>query len=289
MERLIVIKIRRKKKSDHGDSSNNETINVVIDPNASLKELKSKISEALPNENDDDDGDDPILFLNGDTTKLSNDDGNKSLADCGITMGSVLDVDYPIKEVPVVEEEPEEDLSLVIVDAKYGTMFAVDRNDAVSKGVVTAVDNNNESFRETSTDSQTKETLKKSMLESKNLNVKPQIVIEKLEVDDYEIDGAADVKNMWGVQLKKRSKQRRGEEIFFVDLKTTHIGVLNRKKLMDMEFITVIPMENVGDAGGVRRSKDELETLQEGEKDMQKYDYYVREIRNIFGIAYAQE
>ena len=49
---------------------------------------------------------------------------------------------------------------------------------------------------------------------------------------------------------------------------------------MDMEFITVVKSEKGGD------NKIAEESLLEGEKDPQRYDYFVREIRRIFGIAY---
>jgi hypothetical protein len=48
---------------------------------------------------------------------------------------------------------------------------------------------------------------------------------------------------------------------------------------LDMEFITVVQITD--------NNNKLLETLEEGEKDQQKYDYYVRGIRTIFGIAYA--
>ena len=79
--------------------------------------------------------------------------------------------------------------------------------------------------------------------------------------------------------MKKTNKLKRGTEIFFVDLQTKSIGVLDRNTLLEMKFITVVQITDQNDKL--------IETLEEGERDQQKYDYYVRGIRTIFGIEYA--
>jgi len=271
-QRLILVTIVHR-----DDDGKKKEVSILIDPTASIKELKMKLSSSL-----DMNGDDPILLSllspnKNDNVDLSDDD--KTCADYGIMMGSVLTLEPPKEEEPppiVDDDEP-----LIIVDTKYGTMFSVNRIDAITKGVVTPVivggdgDDEEGLFEERTTNLQEKERLKKSMFASPQLKVKPQLVITKIKIDDYEHDGAADVKNVWGVQLKKTSKKQRGHDIFFVDVKTHSVGVLNRQKLLELEFITVVSAANT-----------EEDTLEEGEKDQQKYDHFVREVRTVFGIAY---
>ena len=83
-----------------------------------------------------------------------------------------------------------------------------------------------------------------------------------------------------GVQLKKTGHAQRMTEIFFVDLRTEAVGFFNRSKLLEKKFITVVKSNNT-----TRNNKGEQMTLEEAEKDQQKYDFYVFEIRKIFGIA----
>jgi hypothetical protein len=302
-QQCIAITIRRKTTTEGKPikgSSKKDEIKILIEPMATLKELKIKIAESLSEHTDNnkpgdtDDGseeniqdvvDDQILYLvppnkgnNNKNIELS--DNDKSCTDYCIIMGSVLNLEFAVKAEPAAAAIKDDDEPIIIVDTKYGTMFSVNRAAAITKGVVTPVAiNDNLVFQEITTKTNDIERLKKSMLESPNLKVKPALVIEKMKIEDYEIDGAKDVKNMWGVQLKKTSKTKRGTEIFFVDLHTKSIGLLDRKKLLDMEFITVVQITD--------NNNKLLETLEEGEKDQQKYDYYVRGIRTIFGIAYA--
>ena len=84
----------------------------------------------------------------------------------------------------------------------------------------------------------------KSMMSSPNLNVKTQIVIAKMKIEGYEIEEAEKVQNMWGINLKKTSQKQRRTEIFFVDLQTNAVGFLDRNKLMDTNFITVIKVND---------------------------------------------
>ncbi|OEU08650.1 hypothetical protein FRACYDRAFT_249546 [Fragilariopsis cylindrus CCMP1102] len=309
-QQCIDITIHRKTTTDgkpiKGGKVGDVKIKISIEPMATLKELKIKIAESLsPFDVDDDDGsegnivDDQILFLvspsnssskgyngNNKSNSSSNNksielsDNDKSCADYGIIMGAVLDLKFPIKENAPDAIVNEEDEPIIIVDTKYGTMFSINHKEAITKGVVTPVSMNDALiFQEITTKEIDIERLKKSMLESPNLKVKPALVIEKMKIEDYDPSGAKDVQNMWGVSLKKTNKVKRGTEIFFVDLQTKSIGVLDRNKLLEMKFITVVQITDQNDKL--------IETLEEGERDQQRYDYYVRGIRTIFGIEYA--
>jgi hypothetical protein len=92
-----------------------------------------------------------------------------------------------------------------------------------------------------------------------------------MDVEDYDVQEAEAVKNKWGVSLKKTAKNKRGDEFIFVDLKTESVGYLDRTRLTKMGFIK--PVGN---------------SLEQTEKDQQRYDFFVREIRGIFRISSAK-
>lgn len=183
----------------------------------------------------------------------------KRMGELGIQPGSVVDL------------KRKEDF-IIIIDVKYGTLFGVDRDDAVSRGVLTLQAENSSDFIEATADSRDIEQMRKSMLDSPNLGVKPRIVVEKIDVEDYDLEEAAAVKSKWGVQLKKTQKNQRGSELLFVDAKYSAVGFLDRQKMMEIKLVT--PSGHGKDA-----------TLQEAENDAQQYDKFVKEIRTVFGVA----
>ena len=258
-------------------------LNVMVDPLGPLRELKYAI-EHQQHQRGDGIGsiraDDQRLFFRG--AELDND--KKSCASYGIHAGSLLNLEEATKDVPLEAKLEGEEDRIVIVDTKYGTMFSVDRQAAIKKAVLTPQKvNTDDAFVEATKKDIDKDRMLKAMMSSPNLGVKPQIVIQKMEVEDYDIDKelAHDVKNMWGVELKKVGKNQRMSEIFFVDLKTKAVGFLTRQKLLESNFIKVVKANNV-----YRDNKQAEMTLEQAETDQQKYDFYVFEIRKIFGIAY---
>jgi hypothetical protein len=201
---------------------------------------------------------------------ISMDEGDEFVGDSkavyffGVRSGSILDLE-------------ERDDPIVFVDVLYGTLFGLDREEAIATGVITPNQGSHFEFVEATTANLNaeKEKMARAMLESPNLGVKPQVVVEKTDVEDYDVQEAEAVKNKWGVSLKKTQKSQRGTEFIFVDVRTEGVGYLDRKKLMDMKFIKPI---------GLGKN----ETLEQAEKDQQRYDFYVREIRRIFRISSAK-
>lgn len=267
---VIPIQVRRTTPSG-------ETVrlNLMIDPMAPLGKLKTLLEQhqnikarldKIPSE-------DQLLCLNGE--ELLGDE--IPCVHHGLVAGSVLDLEArlpPVDENAVGEEE-----KIVIVDTKYGTMFSVEREYAIEQGVLTPeMVNGSDSFLEATDKDIEKDRMRRSMMLSPNLRVKPQIVIPKLKIEDYALTGEQEegVQNLWGVQLKKTSQKRRGTEIFFVDLKTCAVGFLDRGKLLANNVISVV------------KDIDEHETLEQAEKDQQKYDFFVYKIRNIFGIDFEE-
>jgi len=255
-------------------NGNKMELNVLIDPIAPIRELKFAV-EHQQHQRGDGIGSiaavDQRLFMGG--TEL--DDENKSCFGYGIVSGSVLDLEA--KTIPVEDVIQGEEDSIVIVDTKYGTMFSVDREVAIGQGILTPkIVNTDDVFIEATKKDIDKDRILKAMLASPNLGVKPRIVVAKMEIEDYDIGTADEVKNMWGVQLKKSRQNKLGTEVLFVDLKTQAVGFLDRRKLVEKNFITVV-------------NATSGKTLEQAERDQQKYDFYVFEIRKIFGIGIAFE
>lgn len=199
------------------------------------------------------------ILLFGETQLV---DDDRTAGSYGIVIGSILHVDKL--------DDP-----IVFVDVKCGTLFGRSRDVVVEGGILTPKSEYGPGlyeYTEAVRNQAEKDSLLSAMLGSPNLGVKAQIVVEKMEVEDYDVAGAEDVKSKWGVQLKKTQKNKRGSEFIFVDIKTDNVGLLDRSAMVERGFIHPI---------GVGKG----ETLLEGEKDAQCYDRYVKEIRRIFRVA----
>ena len=163
---------------------------------------------------------------------------------------------------------------IIFVDIKCGTLFAMEREDVVAKQALTPHQGNKLDFAESSKDSASREKIMEYMKNSPTLGFSPQVVVAKEDVEDYEMAEAEKVKNMWGVNLKKRERNKKGQEFLFFDPKTGACGELTRKKYLDSGFITVV----TDDKG--------KETLAERETDGMQYDRYILELRKIFGVKF---
>ena len=164
---------------------------------------------------------------------------------------------------------------ILFVDIKCGSLFAVNRMDAIERKVLTPKDGNKLDFVESGNrDDATHDRMVECMMRSPNLGFSPHMVISKEDIEEYEMAEAEKVKNMWGVNLKKRERNKKGEEFLFFDLKTGASGELSRKKYIDMNFIT--PVTDKGNG---------TETLEEQEKDSVLYDRYIAELRRMFGVT----
>lgn len=165
--------------------------------------------------------------------------------------------------------------SILFVDVKCGTLFAVERDQVLERGILTMNQNNPLDFVQSTYDLKLKDKMKQAMLQSPSLGVAPHVVVVSTQVDDYELEEAAKVASMWGVSLKKREKNKKGEELLFVDPKTGACGELSRSKALEQEWITPVVLGNG------------IETLVERETDTMLYDKYVMEIRRVFDIKSA--
>ena len=165
--------------------------------------------------------------------------------------------------------------AIVFVDIKCGTLFAMDREEVIAKGALTPNQGNKLDFLEAAKDSASRDKIKTAMMESPRLGFAPQVVVEKLDVEDYDVAEAEKVKGIWGVSLKKREKNKKGEELIFIDSKTGASGELSRTKYLANGFITPV-MTGKG------------ESLEQAETDTMKYDRFIHDIRGVFGVRSAK-
>jgi hypothetical protein len=174
---------------------------------------------------------------------------------CGIEAGSTLTL------------EPHAD-PIIFVDIKCGTLFVIDREEVIENNALTPHQNNKLDFQEAAKDSAGKDKILKLLMDCPDLGVATQVVIEKGKIDEYEMQDAEAVRSKWGVNLKKREQNKKGEEFIFVDPKTGASGEFSRKNFLDMKFITP--------------------TFEEGEKNDMTYEKYILDIRNVFGVKSAK-
>lgn len=229
-----------------------KTLNLDVEPTDTIDKIKNMIEEKTG------------LAAKKQLLKLGEEElktGRKTVEECGIKAKSELTV------------EPQMD-AIIFVDIKCGTLLAVDRELVIEKGALTPNQGNKLDFNEAAKDSAARAHILRVMMESPTLGVNPQVVVSATEVDDYDMQEAESVKSKWGVSLKKREKNKKGEEFIFIDPKSGASGELSRQKYIDMKFITP-------------KVTGKVEILEECEKDTMVYEKYVMDIRTVFGVKSA--
>jgi ubiquitin C len=231
------------------ETSDGKTVSLDVEPSDTIDVVKKMIQKET--------GIEPkkqLLKLGEEELK----NGRSTVDECGIKAGSTLTLEQ--------HADP-----IIFVDIRSGTLFAVDRAEVIEKNALTPHQNNKLDFTEAAKDSIARGKILQLMKDSPALGVATQVVVTQVIVEDYELENAGGVASKWGVNLKKREKNKKGEEFLFVDPKTGATGELSRKKYVDMKFITPVTAE----------------TIEESEKDTMKYEKYISDIRNVFGVKSA--
>mmetsp|Transcript_13395 Transcript_13395/g.21073 ORF Transcript_13395/g.21073 Transcript_13395/m.21073 type:complete len:686 (-) Transcript_13395:146-2203(-) len=161
---------------------------------------------------------------------------------------------------------------IVFIDIKCNTLFALDRKEVVEKRALTPVDGNEEEFEETMKGKDDRAKILANMNEAPNLGVNPNKVVERTVVQSLGVQELESVRDLWGVNLKTREQNEKGEELYFVDVRTGAAGELLRNKYIKMKFLTPYA------------TAENKEELKETEKDIFTYDKYVGYVRRAFGI-----
>ena len=123
---------------------------------------------------------------------------------------------------------------IIFLDLKTASIFSIPRKECIAKHILTVSKKNPQEWDEQS------QIIEKQQIVRK-ITTHPKLGIVKVaekQVCDYEdgldMEEAEKVKSMWGVQLKKRVKNAEGEELLFVDLRTSAVGELSRKKCVEL-------------------------------------------------------
>lgn len=136
------------------------------------------------------------------------------------------------------------DDDLIFLDLKTASILTIPRKECMDKKILTKVhskEDGRDSWQEEAQSPTDREDRIKLIVTHKTLGIAK--VAEK-QWNDYQ-DGidmqeAENVKNLWGVQLKKREKNAKGEELLFVDPRLQVMGECLRKQFIEKGGMTVI-------------------------------------------------
>ena len=135
---------------------------------------------------------------------------------------------------------------IIFLDFKTASVFSVPRKDCIAKKLLTTKENSPSEWKEQAPIIE-RQALTKKMTTHSKLGV---VKVAEKQVQDYQdgldLQEAENVKSMWGVQLKKREKNPKGEELLFVDLRTSAVGELSRKKCIELGGMTIGKNETDG-------------------------------------------
>jgi len=177
-------------------------------------------------------------------------------------------------------EEPEEEEPdpIIFIDMKTASVFEKERADAIEEGLV-ATDGNEMRFKGATKDASELESIVKKVKDHPNLGVATQIVVTKMvnDLDEVGLEEEAAVKNLWGVSLKKRSKNEAGQELLFVDPKTGDCGELSRQKALKAGCLT----ETTNEFNKV--------SVEQAEEGIEAREAIICKIRSVLGIKSADD
>ena len=188
---------------------------------------------------------------------------------------------------------------IIFMDLKSASLFKVPRKECIQRKILTRKKRIDvEVWGEEASTLAEKEELIKKISTHKELGI-VKVVDKWDDGDGIELQGAEEVKNLWGVQLKKREKNPKvrsltifsnlnlqvllsshdiffpikGEELLFVDPRTQAIGELSRKVCIESGFFSVVH----GDQG--------VEALEGAVTDIDERDGVVQTVRTALDLT----
>lgn len=150
------------------------------------------------------------------------------------------------REFDVVEEGPNMD-NLLFIDIKTLSFGELSREDCLFQKVLTprGVDANGYTeFSEIPTDDVAKDKIFKVVQDHPKLGFGSGKANNTYNRDEVGISDMEKVQNMWGVKLKKTPKNIKGEELIFIDQRTSKYGELSRSLCLERGLITETKDEN---------------------------------------------
>ena len=150
------------------------------------------------------------------------------------------------REFDVVDEGPNLD-NLLFIDIKTLSFGELSREDCLFQKVLTprGVDEiGNALFAEIPTDDVAKDKLFKVVQDHPKLGFGSGKANSTYNRDEVGITEMEKVQNMWGVKLKKTPKNIKGEELVFVDQRTSAYGELSRILCLERGLLSETKDEN---------------------------------------------
>jgi hypothetical protein len=165
---------------------------------------------------------------------------------------------------------------LIFLDLKTASILKIPRKECMDKKILTKVHTKDgrDSWQEEAQSPTDREERIKLIVTHKTLGI---VKVAEKQQNDYE-DGidmqeAENVKNLWGVQLKKREKNVEGEELLFVDPRLQVIGEFSRRIFSEKGGMTVI------------KDDEGNETIEEAITDVAERDDVVQIVRQALKLS----
>lgn len=181
---------------------------------------------------------------------------------------------------------------VILVDVKTASMVTVNRHDCIQQSILATLstninrnnknNNNNNERRSTTPHDKVlwKDAAKGSERERlvKLLKEHPRLGMltaqeRKQVVEDIGLQEAENVKNLWGVSLKKRQRNKQGEEVIFVDPLTETLVELARDEIISRKLMTV------------GQDTNQQEIIQENVTDPDEREELIEKIRKVLRLV----
>jgi hypothetical protein len=167
---------------------------------------------------------------------------------------------------------------IIFIDIKTIGLGELSREECLEQKVLTSVRqdaNGNDIFNETAATEEAEEKLMKIIKEHPTLGVGVGQKNNQYQNEDEEVgvSNAAGVQNMWGVKLRKTPKNKKGEELIFIDQKTGAYGEMSRATCLERGILQEVP----GDKGKI--------TLAQAQNDFEDRSELIERIRILLKVG----
>lgn len=138
---------------------------------------------------------------------------------------------------------------LVFLDLKTASILQIPRVDCMRQKILKRVKHQGDDdvWEEQTKTGQERDDLIKMITKNERLGI---VKVTKKMITEHEeglqLQEAENIKNLWGVSLKKRDKNKEGEELIFVDPRNETIGEIARKTFIEKGCMTIVPAKADG-------------------------------------------
>jgi NADPH:quinone reductase-like Zn-dependent oxidoreductase len=166
---------------------------------------------------------------------------------------------------------------LIFLDLKTSSLLQVSRPECIKRKIlnrVTLGSSGNvvgETWKEQAPNQAEREALIQKVTSHRDLGIVK--VVDKLDVGEIELQESEQVKSLWGVELKKREKNVKGEEFLFVDPRSGAVGELSRKQHIQSGFLNIV------------LNMEGKETVEDSITDFEERDNVVQLVRQALDLT----